>query len=125
MRPLLRALTDANIKVILIAESVFVNVDPQDCSGFQIRISVCDADVVKDTLQLQRQRGRIDQEVSLDQEFDAVSLFDSSKYLCPETLCAVRRNGHWWWRDNGHISVYASKQLTQPLEQAMARAITE
>jgi hypothetical protein len=69
------------------------------------------------------QRSRFQQEADLAQEIDSVVLFDSARHLCPEELCSLRRNGRWWWRDNGHISVYASEQLGVPLQAAMREAL--
>ena len=123
MRPVLEEFTVAGVRVVLVGESVFVGADPQDCSALQIYLSACAADIERQTSQLLGQRSRIQQEADLAQEIDSVVLFDSARHLCPEELCSLRRNGRWWWRDNGHISVYASQQLELPLQAAMRAAL--
>ena len=123
MRPVLDELSNAGIRVVLVAESIFVGVDPQDCSALQIYLSQCAADVEKETSQLLGQRGRIQEEIELVSEFGSVVLFDSAPLLCPDESCAIRRDGQWWWRDESHISVHASKQLENPLRAAMASAL--
>lgn len=123
MRPVIQKLTSSGINVVLVAESINVGADPQDCSALQIRLSLCSADVSRSTSQLLSQRGRIQQEVELVRESEAVVHFDSATYLCPDERCGLRRANQWWWRDNGHISVFASQQLSEPLEIAMAQAL--
>jgi hypothetical protein len=129
MRPVLEEFTVAGVRVVLVGESVFVGervfvgADPQDCSALQIYLSACAADIERQTSQLLGQRSRFQQEADLAQEIDSVVLFDSARHLCPEELCSLRRNGRWWWRDNGHISVYASEQLGVPLQAAMREAL--
>lgn len=123
MRPVLKELTVAGIKVVLVAESIIVGEDPQNCSAFQILFSMCAAETEKQTRQLLGQRVRFWQETSLAQEINSVVLFDSALHLCPEELCGLRREGHWWWRDNNHISVFASQQLERPLQAAMTEAL--
>ena len=124
MRPILDEFTEAGVKVVLVGESIFVAADPLECSALQIYLSACAADVERQTSQLLGQRARFRQEVDLARENAAVILFDSARYLCPEELCSLRRDGRWWWRDNGHISVYASKQLEVPLQAAMTAALS-
>lgn len=123
MRPVLEELTIAGVRVVLVGESLFVGADPQDCSAFQIYLSACAADVERQTGQLLGQRSRFQQEADLAREIGSVVLFDSARHLCPEELCRIRRNGRWWWRDNGHISVYASRQLEVPLQAAMTAVL--
>jgi hypothetical protein len=123
MRPVIQKLTSSGINVVLVAESINVGADPQDCSALQIRLSLCSADVSRSTSQLLSQRGRIQQEVELVGESEAVVHFDSATYLCPDERCRLRRANQWWWRDNGHISVFASQQLSEPLKIAIAQAL--
>jgi len=123
MRPILTKLTRAGIKVVLVAQSTNIGADPLECSAFQVKLSSCYAIVERDSALMFGQRGRTTEEKMLTEEFNSVVYFDSAKFLCPEERCAIRRGGHWWWRDNGHISLYASQQLSEPLSSAMRRVL--
>lgn len=123
MRPVLRELTNSGIKVVLVAESLIVEENPLACSALQISFSACKADISIDTESLLSRRRRHASELRLEKEFSSVVLFDSARYMCPESTCPVRRDGHWWWRDGGHISVYASRQLSTSLQEKMQSVI--
>jgi peptidoglycan/LPS O-acetylase OafA/YrhL len=123
MRPVLQQLEAAGIPAVLVAQSVTVDVDPQACSHLQMRVGVCPADVVRDTAQLRSDRDRFSSEVELATSIEGVVLLDTFEYLCPSRQCATKRDGHWWWRDSGHISIYASSHLSLPLRDAMRRAL--
>jgi len=124
MRPVLTALTQAGIRVVLVSQSVFVEVNPLACSTLQVRVGACDAEIAPDTTRLNLNRKRVVLEQRLDAEFPAVRTYDALPYLCPEESCPLRREGKWWWRDGGHISVHASEQLTASLRDAMASALS-
>ena len=125
MRNVLEELKAAKIRVVVVAQSLNAGADPVECSMFQTRISMCPADLSFETAARLNNRWRVEFESRLAEQFRGVVLYDSAKYLCPEAVCALRRNGRWWWRDNGHISVYASKELTESLESAMQAALRE
>jgi hypothetical protein len=119
MFPLLQSLTESGIKVVLIAESANVGVDPIECSAIQIAFSRCPADVIRLTSQLKANRGRIFDEIRVVKEFRSVILFDWIDQICPDSSCSIYRDSRWMWRDNGHLSVHASQLLTEPLGRAM------
>jgi len=124
MRPILQELKTAGIPAVVVAQSVSVDVDPQACSYLQVRIGTCPADVVRDTVQLRGDRDRVRSEVKLTSSIDGVVFMDTFNYLCPSDRCEIRRDDRWWWRDSGHISVYASSQLALPLRDSMEQALS-
>lgn len=125
MSPILRLLSEADIAVVLVAEFMNVNegANPQHCSGLQIRIRLCPADVTNLSESLLRARVREEEELSMVANFRRVTRFDWFPYLCPHASCPVRQNGRWIWRDDGHISVYASEKLSAPLQRAIQLAL--
>ena len=122
MQDVLRTLTRSEIGVVLIAQSLFVDQAPLKCSYLRITLSLCQADVTLSTSELLSQRDRISSEQRLIREFPEVVYLDTARFLCPSERCEIRRRGRWWWRDGGHISVFASRQLAEPLQQAIATA---
>lgn len=122
MREVLQTLTRSEIGVVLVAQSLFTDQAPLKCSYLKITMSMCQADVSLSTSELLGQRGRISIEQRLINEFPQVVYLDTARFLCPSERCEIRRKGRWWWRDGGHISVFASRQLAEPLQQAIAMA---
>jgi hypothetical protein len=41
---------------------------------------------------------------------------DLSNDICTASACSTYRNGLWWYRDGGHLSVAASRLLAPRLE---------
>jgi len=124
MREVLQTLTRSGIRVVLVAQSLFVDQAPLNCSYLKITMSMCQADVSLSTSELLGQRKRISIEQRLMSEFPQIVYLDTAKFLCPTERCEIRREGRWWWRDGGHISVFASRQLAEPLRQAIAMSLS-
>lgn len=124
-RPVLEDLTSAGIRVVLVAQSVYLNTEPRSCSPLQTRLGLCNQIETRDSELLLMSRPRVASERLLADMSQGVVLFDSAKHLCPEPECSNRRGTNWWWRDNGHISVFASTQLRPYLRDAMMEALSE
>jgi peptidoglycan/LPS O-acetylase OafA/YrhL len=124
MREVLQTLTSSGIGVVLVAQSLFPDQAPLKCSYLKIISSMCQAEVSLSTSELLSQRDRFSSEQRLISEFPQVVHLDTARFLCPSGSCEIRRQGRWWWRDGGHISVFASRQLAAPLQQAIAMALS-
>lgn len=124
-RPVLEDLTSAGVRVVVVAQSVFMDADPRSCSPIQINLSQCDQLVSRDTQELFTARRRLSSEKRLVSEFQGVALFDSAKILCPDKRCSNRRQNEWWWRDGGHISIPASESLTGHLTAVIRGLIAQ
>lgn len=56
-------------------------------------------------------------------------IMDAAPTLCPAKTCSVYREGKWWWRDDAHLSIVASKFLiplmTERIKVALALPLAE
>ncbi len=121
--PILDELAAAGVPVVVASTTFFPYADPQECSPLQARLGWCaadrsfDADAARQETALRRNE---EQQV-VARSTNAV-WWDVSRDVCPDTPCAVRRDGTWWWRDRTHLSRYASEQLSGAMQDAMRRA---
>ena len=122
--PILRRLEKLGIPVVVVSASVQVGVTPRACSPIQIEIELCSADKkLRTDLLNQGRKGRINEETRAVAEVTNAVIMDTLPILCPDELCATRRNGQWWWRDEAHISITASKAITPLMKSKMSEAL--
>jgi peptidoglycan/LPS O-acetylase OafA/YrhL len=122
--PVLQRLDELNIPVVVIGAAFSVGAEPQTCSQFQIFIGKCSADVRLNTAQLDESRSSrfLEEQISRDSVRNTV-LLDTIEVLCPEATCSTYRDGKWWWRDNAHVSVTASRAMTPLMKLKMSEAL--
>ncbi len=120
--PILRQLEEMRIPVVVVAASLVPESRPRECSIFQIFLGACLADkrVLTDKL-LEGRKWRLDEEVRAISQVNNSILMDAAPILCPEISCSVYRDGKWWWRDDAHLSLIASRSLI-PLVTERIRA---
>ena len=122
--PVLKFLEKAKIPVVVVAASVNVGVYPQACSVIQVYVRSCDADVILNANELETGRGyRIGEELYAVGQVSNAIIMDTFPILCPEINCRVRREGKWWWRDEAHISITASREITPLMKTSLLSAI--
>ena len=119
-RPVVTELTNAGIRVLVMAEAPAANVDPRLCSPIQIRLVLCPADTSRTTASLAAQRRGVANDVMLAVGNPRVTFLDVLPLICPQTICEFRRSGEWWWRDGIHLSVEASRFLAPYLRNSMS-----
>lgn len=117
--PVVKDLTAAGIRVLVMAEPPAANIEPRACSPLQIRIARCPADLTRKTASLAAQRRGITSEMMLAVGKSGVKVLDVLPLLCNNIDCPTRRSGDWWWRDHIHLSVTASRALAEPLRASM------
>ena len=122
--PILDQLALARVPVVVASTTFFPYADPQECSLLQVRLGWCDADrsFDADAARLTSHHTAFVERATTccsSSRRNAVS----SRDVCPDTPCAVRRDGTWWWRDRTHLSRHASEQLSGAMQDAMRRAI--
>lgn len=128
--PILQQLEEMRIPVVVVAASLVPESRPRDCSIFQIFLGVCPADkqVLTDKL-LEGRRQRLEEEERAIAQVDNSVLMDAAPILCPATSCSVYREGKWWWRDDAHLSIVASRSLiplvTERIREALLLPIGE
>ena len=122
--PILDQLALARVPVVVASTTFFPYADPQECSLLQVRLGWCDADrsFDADAARLETALRRDEEQQVVARSTNAV-WWDVSRDVCPDTPCAVRRDGTWWWRDRTHLSRHASEQLSGAMQDAMRRAI--
>jgi len=64
----------------------------------------------------------LEEQISRDSVRNTV-LLDTIEVLCPEATCSTYRDGKWWWRDNAHVSVTASRAMTPLMKLKMSEAL--
>jgi peptidoglycan/LPS O-acetylase OafA/YrhL len=122
--PILEILDKHNISVVVVSESVVVNIRPQECSVFQVLLGFCNAEKSLNKEDLEKGRSvRVKQEEIAVSKVSNAVILDTLPVLCPNQKCLTRRDGEWWWRDDAHISITASKALTPLITNAMRNAI--
>jgi len=122
--PILEILDKHNIPVVVVSESVVVNIRPQECSVFQVLLGFCNAEKSLNKVDLEKSRSvRLKQEEIAVSKVNNAVILDTLPVLCPSQKCSTRRGGEWWWRDDAHISITASKALTPLITTAMRNAI--
>jgi hypothetical protein len=122
--PILEILDNHNIPVVVVAESVVVNIRPQECSVVQVMLGVCKAEKSLNRIDLEKGRSfRVKQEEIAVHKVRNAVILDTLNVLCPNPQCLTRRDGEWWWRDDAHISITASKALIPLVTNAMRNAI--
>jgi len=122
--PILKRLEEMHIAVVVVSASVQVGLVPRACSPIQVGLNRCHADKELLTEQLDQGRlGRITQENRVVEEVTNAIIMDTLPILCPEDVCAVRRNGQWWWRDDAHISITASRAISPLMELKLSEAL--
>lgn len=122
--PVLQALEEANIPVIVVAASVNVGVYPQTCSIIQVNFRMCPAkqDLSRTELDKGRSYRTSEEKIAVSKVSNAIIL-DTLQVLCPDEKCSTFRNGKWWWRDEAHISITASNAISPIMTDSMRRAI--
>ena len=122
--PILEILENHKIPVVVVAESVVVNIRPQECSVAQVMLGFCNAEKSLNRFDLEKGRSiRVKQEEIAVSKVNNAVILDTLPVLCPTQICSTRRDGEWWWRDDAHISITASKALTPLLTNTMRSAI--
>lgn len=122
--PILGILENHKIPVVVVAESVVVNIRPQECSVAQVMLGFCNAEKSLNRFDLEKGRSiRVKQEEIAVSKVNNAVILDTLPVLCPTQICSTRRDGEWWWRDDAHISITASKALTPLLTNTMRSAI--
>jgi len=126
--PILKQLEEIGIPVVVVANSIFPGYDPRECSVFQISIGACLADKQFSTQRLLEIRmDRFEEEKQAIAQVENSVLFDAVPVLCPTSTCSTYRDGKWWWRDGGHLSIVASQSLiplmTERIRVALALPI--
>lgn len=122
--PILGILENHKIPVVVVAESVVVNIRPQECSVAQVMLGFCNAEKSLNRFDLEKGRSiRVKQEEIAVSKVNNAVILDTLPVLCPTQTCSTRRDGEWWWRDDAHISITASKALTPLLTNTMRSAI--
>lgn len=122
--PILEILENHKIPVVVVAESVVVNIRPQECSVAQVMLGFCNAEKSLNRFDLEKGRSiRVKQEEIAVGKVNNAVILDTLPVLCPTQICSTRRDGEWWWRDDAHISITASKALTPLLTNTMRSAI--
>lgn len=117
--PVVKDLTEAGIRVLVLTEPPAANIEPRSCSPLQIRVGFCTADLTRSTASLAAQRRGVTAETLLGVGNLRVKVLDVLPLLCEGANCPTRRSGEWWWRDHIHISVSASRNLAEPLRASM------
>lgn len=117
--PVVKDLTEAGIRVLVLTEPPAANVEPRSCSPLQIRMGLCPADLTRSTSSLAAKRRGVTAETLLAVGNLRVKVLDVLPLLCESANCPTRRSGKWWWRDHIHISVSASRTLAEPLRASM------
>ena len=123
--PILQQLESMGIPVVVAAASLVPGSRPRDCSIFQISIGACPADleVLTDSL-LEGRKQRLEEEKLAIALVKNSVLMDASPILCPTNYCSVYRDGKWWWRDDAHLSIVASKSLIPLMTERIKIALT-
>jgi hypothetical protein len=123
--PILRQLEGMGIRVVVVAASLVPESRPRECSIFQISIGVCPADKQVSTSKLlEGRKKRFDEEKRAIAQVNNSVLMDAAPILCPAKTCSVYRDGKWWWRDDAHLSIVASKSLTPLMTERIKVALT-
>jgi len=122
--PILQTLENAAIPVVVVSASVVVDVRPQECSVIQVYLHSCDAEKTLDASRLDQGRSyRVGEErIAVGQVSNAI-IMDTFPILCPATMCETRRAGKWWWRDDAHISITASENLSPLMKASLLGAL--
>lgn len=128
--PILRQLERMGIPVVVVAASLVPESRPRECSIFQTSIGACPADKQVSTRKLLEARNpRFEEEKRAIAQVKNSVLMDAAPILCPISTCAVYRDGKWWWRDDAHLSIVASKSLiplmTERIRAALALSLAE
>ena len=121
--PILKRLAELGIPVVVAEAAVGVDIEPRSCSGIQIYLGKCPADIEWKTAVLDKNReGRTDEELGAVSTVRNAVLMDTLPVLCPTEDCQIRRDGKWWWRDSAHISITASNALAPLIAEQMLEA---
>ena len=122
--PILRILEEANIPVVVVAASVNVGVYPQTCSIVQVKLRRCPAEqeLSRTALENGRSYRTGEEKIAVGNVSNAI-IMDTFQVLCPSEKCSTFRNGKWWWRDEAHISITASKAIIPMMTDSMRRAM--
>lgn len=128
--PILRQLERIGIPVVVVAASLVPESRPRECSIFQISTGVCPADIEVSTSEmLQNRKPRFEEEQRAIAQVENSILMDAAPTLCPAKTCSVYREGEWWWRDDAHLSIVASRSLiplmTERIKVALALPLAE
>ena len=111
---LLTGLNDASGRVVLLAETPFVNFDPVDCLAEDPNPGACDPSRI----------------IVVDANYAAVendavaasgtSILSANELLCPERTCPVVVDDMVVFRDNHHLTASYMAQLAGPLSEYLA-----
>jgi hypothetical protein len=122
--PVLNRLEELDIAVVVLVSAFSVGVEPRACSYLQVVIDRCNASVDRETNELEQSRlSRKTEERSAVGAVRNAVLMDTIGVLCPEATCSTYRDGKWWWRDNAHVSVTASRAMTPLMKLKMSEAL--
>lgn len=122
--PILQQLERMGIPVVVVAASLVPESRPRDCSIFQISIGACPADKeVLTNIMLNGRKQRLDEEKRAIASVRNSVLMDAASVLCPTSTCSVFRDGKWWWRDDAHLSIVASKSLVPLMTERIKVAL--
>tara|TARA_R110002110_G_scaffold318110_1_gene530887 strand:- start:27080 stop:29026 length:1947 start_codon:yes stop_codon:yes gene_type:complete len=108
----LKRLTDVGIEVVVVhVVPIIPNFDSRECSalGLIANSGRCTPSLTLDEADEFRQRA-VQAELVAAARAGATTL-DVAGELCPDGVCATRRDGTWIWKDSTHISVDASVML--------------
>jgi len=114
---------DLGIAAVVVEPAWNMGIEPRACSFFQVLIRMCPANAQLNTFGLDNGRGGMVEQwrLAVDSVTNSV-LMDTLPVLCPDPECSSRRNGNWWWRDEAHISITASRALAPLIAKKMLEA---
>ena len=122
----LTKLTTEDRKVIFV-HRVMKGGNPLDCVPvrFLLDRGACEV-VVQESLESEQYVLEMkNKEAAVVSRVDNVLAFDPNEWLCESIPCFSRRNDGWLWRDPSHLSRLAASRLSEPLGNAMAKALAD
>ena len=86
--------------------------DPRECAAIRRLVDASSCGVTRSTTDLRRWRAPAVNAERQALAGSSAKLIDVFEQLCPSERCATEQAGSWTWRDGSHITVDASRGLT-------------